>query len=96
MENYLSDNSFLRMHLGKDLEAFVDDEMAKVLGSDEAESENEVIQRLEPLETKLRENYAIMFLTYKVIGSMYHPSLQNVTIQSHGWVDFKKLWFQNY
>ncbi|RUT31570.1 hypothetical protein EJP77_09215 [Paenibacillus zeisoli] len=98
MENYLSDNSFLRMHLGEEMEAFVDKEVAKVLSSCEAacESESEIIRRLEPLETKLRESCAIMFLTYKVIGSMYHPSLQNVTIQSHGWVNFKKLWFRNY
>lgn len=96
MENYLSDNSFLRMHLGEELETFIDEEIAGILGTAGAESENEVIRRMEPLEAKLREEYAIMFLSYKVIGSMYHPSLQNVTIQSQGWVDFKKLWFRNY
>ncbi|GAA4707781.1 ABC transporter substrate-binding protein [Brevibacillus fulvus] len=91
IEYFQSSFSFIRQHADKSLLAFADHCIAALL----QESEPAIREaKLQILEEKISEEQAFLFLAYKTVDSLSHPSLKNVKLHPRGWVDFQKLWFQ--
>jgi SgrR family transcriptional regulator len=92
IEYYQSYNSFIRSHLDEALSSFVDQNIRGWLAEPGDKSKT---RKLDIIEQKLKEEYALIFLVYKMVSTMSHPSLKGVKVNPRGWVDFKYVWFQN-
>ncbi|WJQ80297.1 SgrR family transcriptional regulator [Brevibacillus brevis] len=46
------------------------------------------------IEAMIKENYAVLYLVQKKTLASFHKSLRGVSINSLGWLDFHKIWFQ--
>ncbi|ATF15018.1 SgrR family transcriptional regulator [Brevibacillus brevis X23] len=46
------------------------------------------------IEAMIKENYAVLYLVQKKTLTSFHKSLRGVSINSSGWLDFHKIWFQ--
>ncbi|MCM3081419.1 ABC transporter substrate-binding protein [Brevibacillus invocatus] len=57
-------------------------------------NEREQKRKLADLEEHIRETHSILFLVCKKSSASYHKSVRGVTINSYGWIDFHKIWFQ--
>lgn len=92
LEYYTSTSSFLRAHMNKSLR----DEADRCVACVQAEREKEAQTRmLQHMENRLKEEHAVIFLTYKTVGVTSHPALQGVRVSPRGWVDFKNVWFES-
>ncbi|MFF0827640.1 ABC transporter substrate-binding protein [Brevibacillus sp. NPDC003359] len=49
---------------------------------------------LAKIEVMIKENYAVLYLVQKKTLTFFHKSLRGVSINSSGWLDFHKIWFQ--
>lgn len=96
----MDDESLLEAYQQKNylLPAF--DEEMKTTVNDMVQSilrephEKEQKRKLAELEERIRETYSILFLVCKKSSATYHKSVRGVTINSYGWIDFHKIWFQ--
>ncbi|WP_047152741.1 ABC transporter substrate-binding protein [Aneurinibacillus tyrosinisolvens] len=91
IECYYSVNSFLRAHVDEGLASFIDESIRQVLAEQNEEART---QKLQAIEERLKQEYAMVFLVYKSVSTTFHPSLQGVKVGPGGWVDFKDVWFQ--
>lgn len=57
-------------------------------------SEREQKRKLVELEELIKKTHSILFLVCKKSSASYHKSVRGVTINSYGWIDFHKIWFQ--
>jgi MarR-like DNA-binding transcriptional regulator SgrR of sgrS sRNA len=55
---------------------------------------NERQQKLARLEDFMRKTYSVLYLVQKKTTTSFHKSVRGVTINSFGWLDFHKIWFQ--
>jgi SgrR family transcriptional regulator len=92
IEYYQSANSFIRSHLSEELSSVIDREIEELLAEPSDEGRR---RKLHDIEKRVKEEYALVFLVYKNVSMMSHPSLQGVKVSPRGWVDFKDVWVQN-
>jgi SgrR family transcriptional regulator len=91
IEYYQSDNSPIRSHLNDSLVTYVDGRIGELLAEDTEEGRE---RKLAMIEQRLREEYALIYLAFKAVYAVSHPSLQGVRVNRRGWVDFKEIWFE--
>nr|WP_027415452.1 ABC transporter substrate-binding protein [Aneurinibacillus terranovensis] len=91
IEYYQSSNSFIRSHLDDKLSSFVDRNISELLAEPNDESRQQILQKI---EQELKDQYVMIFLVYKTVSTMSHPSLRGVKVSPSGWVDFKNIWFK--
>ncbi|MFS0919412.1 ABC transporter substrate-binding protein [Brevibacillus sp. 179-C 1.1 NHS] len=49
---------------------------------------------LAKIEAMIKENCAVLYLVQKKTFTSFHKSLRGVSVNSSGWLDFHKIWFQ--
>ncbi|MBY9078966.1 SgrR family transcriptional regulator [Paenibacillus sp. HN-1] len=51
--------------------------------------------RLRELEEKLQQNADVLFLIHKKNNTRFHSSIQGISLNECGWIDFRKIWFHS-
>jgi SgrR family transcriptional regulator len=92
IELYQYTNSFVRMHLREATRTRVD-EKVRVLLQEADEMQRDRI--LLDIEGCLKEDYAVLFLVHKRLGTTFHPSVKGLRLDSRGWIDLRHIWFQS-
>ncbi|WP_134684166.1 SgrR family transcriptional regulator [Brevibacillus migulae] len=90
VEYYQSANSLIFTQLSESLALFVDEKIQRLLAEPSAAGRE---AQLASIEHKLDETCSLIYLTYKAVNAVSHPSLQGVKVNQRGWVDFKDVWF---
>ncbi|HZG15527.1 MAG TPA: ABC transporter substrate-binding protein [Candidatus Bathyarchaeia archaeon] len=90
VEYYQSANSLIFSQLSEAQTAFVEEQIGRLLAESTAAGRE---AQLASIEQELDESYSIIYLTYKAVNAVSHPSLQGVKVNQRGWVEFKDVWF---
>jgi SgrR family transcriptional regulator len=86
----LQSNSFVRAHLGSELLEAVENKILELQREPMKEGQQ---QKMRELEALLKDNRALLFLLQNSFRVSYHSSIKGVTVNSLGWVDFRKVFF---
>lgn len=89
LEVLQSKRSFLRNHFSSVQSNRIDQTISKLLTNKDVQSRIEMMERL---EGELLAEYAYLPIAYKYVRTTFHPSLQGVTVNSRGWIDFHRIW----
>jgi MarR-like DNA-binding transcriptional regulator SgrR of sgrS sRNA len=90
-ENYRSDLSFIRAHMGDDIRHSCDRLLASVLKEPSAEARLGLIKMTERM---LSENRSLLFLLHHKQVTTLHPAVRGLRYNPLGGIDFKDIWFQ--
>lgn len=89
---YQADNSFIRNHLDDARVQEIDTLLQRLHREPSPHVRRELLNEAEQV---VKRDHHTIFLYHAYQGFVYHPSLQGVTMNSHGWVDFQDLWYQD-
>lgn len=87
----LSDTSFIKHHLDSNLKNILDDKIIQIYKSDQ---ETKRIEFLKNIEEEILKHDNVIPLYRSQINLQSHNSIQNVFINTFGWIDFYKVWFK--
>ncbi|WP_219640679.1 ABC transporter substrate-binding protein [Cohnella sp. CFH 77786] len=91
LEYLLARISFIRGTLNDELQKAVDLHIGRMLLEPDPADRH---RQLQLLEACLMEQYSAVYLSYKEVSVLSHPTLQGVKFNPLGWVDFKDIWFR--
>lgn len=83
-------NSYVRAHLNKERQAWVDSKMQGILSNPNLDGR---IAGLHELVAELQEEKSFLFVLHRSQQTTYHDSIKGVTINDLGWIDFREIWF---
>ncbi|MDD9265776.1 ABC transporter substrate-binding protein [Paenibacillus sp. GCM10023248] len=83
-------NSYVRAHLSQEQQAWIDEEIDRVLTIPNLE---ERIIKLHEIVERLQADKPFLFVLHRSQQTTYHDSIKGVCINDLGWVDFRKIWF---
>lgn len=91
LEYIQSGSKFIRGALSDAVTREIDDATNALLTDPKEQAE----QRWQAaVERILLDSHSSVFLVTKAVRMIYHPSLQGVSINAKGWVDFERIWFK--
>lgn len=89
LEILQSRRSFLRNHLDPVQRNRIDQASSQLLATENVQDRVAIMERL---EKDLLAEYAYLPIAYKYMRTTFHPSLQGVSVNSRGWIDFHRIW----
>lgn len=92
IETYEQVGSYLKEHLDPEMRRWARDQVDLALAAPSTEARR---VHLASIETRLREEAHVMFLTHKKVNTSYQPGIKGVTMSPFGWIDFKTVWVQS-
>ncbi len=90
LKMYLQKNYFLSAYDEQTAEVVKKTAVSIFRESDEKERQH----KLAYLEDVMRQTYSVLYLVQKKTDILFHKSVRGVRINSFGWLDFDKIWFQ--
>ncbi|MFD3448879.1 ABC transporter substrate-binding protein [Microbacteriaceae bacterium 4G12] len=88
----LDHNSFMKQHLAYHFQIEMKTALQEIFQTKEYPLR---IQQLQNLEAKLLEEISFLPLYRNYMKVNNHPTVQNVSINAQGWIDFYHIWFKN-
>lgn len=89
LEFFLAENSFLRMQMTDLAATAIDSHVAEIY---QQENQAKRLKAIKTIEEQLRENESVTFLCQCSHDVYYHASLDGVTLDSTGWVQYQDVW----
>lgn len=89
LQQYQTANSVIKNHLGPKLTSLVQEKISLIKREPLREIRLTMVKQLEHM---LREEYFVVFLYHYRQKAIYDPTLQGLSFNSLGWVNFKDLW----
>ncbi|WP_046655083.1 ABC transporter substrate-binding protein [Paenibacillus larvae] len=88
MEIFRQSNGYVRSFMDAALLKQVDQILQHLI---QEKDENARLQKMRELQSIVTQEHAILLLLHKSFHVAFHPSVQGVSVNRYGWVDFNKL-----
>ncbi|MEX2460373.1 MAG: ABC transporter substrate-binding protein [Paenibacillaceae bacterium] len=91
IEIFLSENSCIHRHMSSEQLKQMEGIVKRVYQEPSSAKRNVIAKELEQM---LKLDDAVLFLYHRQLKTQVHPSLKGVHLNSLGWVDFRRVWFE--
>ncbi|RLQ95450.1 ABC transporter substrate-binding protein [Falsibacillus albus] len=88
-QDFLYENSFLRLHLDQSDLVFIEKKIDQLIIEPDKDIRENLVREI---EKHMHDQCLVLFLVHKKIAATHHPSLRGVHLKRNGWIDFKELW----
>ncbi|MFD1956485.1 ABC transporter substrate-binding protein [Paenibacillus thailandensis] len=89
IENYVQEGSFVKEYQDPGMQSWITEKIDLALGFEQLQERQAFYGEI---ERRLKDEARISFLLHAKFYTNYHPSFKGVTINQHGWIDFKDVW----